>query len=159
MQKSSKLLTFIFVGSTVLLQGCAADSIEIPKEELYARNFIKEFGVIQPGNPFNIATRCGVRVITSQPTDVKISAKVSGGEYLFADYTGVTGSTDIFFDIPGGTKDIFIIANNEKIPAKIGDTVDLRGTTSRTLNSGEHGSNPTVTITELTGEHSALTLR
>lgn len=137
MQKSVKLLTFVFAGAA-LLQSCASDPIEIPRDELYAREFIKEFGVVQPGNPFNVATRCGVRVVTAKATDVKISAKIGGREYLFADYKGIDGTSDIYFDLPGSVKDIFVRANGKKIPAKVGDTVDLRGNVSRTFgNTGK----------------------
>lgn len=147
MQKSVKLLTFVFAGAA-LLQSCASDPIEIPRDELYAREFIKEFGVVQPGNPFNVATRCGVRVVTAKATDVKISAKIGGREYLFADYKGIDGTSDIYFDLPGSVKDIFVRANGKKIPAKVGDTVDLRGNVSRTAHYSNEGDYIKVEKTE-----------
>lgn len=134
MQRSFKTIAIAFAGAA-LLQACSSENLEIPQEELYARAFIKEFGVNAQANPFNVATRKAVKVVTATPTDVKISAIVSGREYLFADYSAVSGSTDITFDLPAGIDDVFVRANGRKIPAKVGETVDLRANTGRAGNS------------------------
>jgi len=130
MQRTFKTIAIAFAGAA-LLQACSSENLEIPQEELYARAFIKEFGVNAQANPFNVATRKVVKVVTATPTDVKISAIVSGREYLFADYSAVSGSTDITFDLPAGIDDVFVRANGRKIPAKVGETVDLRANIGR----------------------------
>lgn len=97
-----KLAAFVLAGAT-LLPSCSTESLELPQEELYARAFIKEFGLVKPSNSFNIATKSNVKVVTQSPTRVKITAIVDGREYLFADYSAVDGSQDISFDLPKGS--------------------------------------------------------
>lgn len=125
-----KLSAFVLAG-VMLLPSCSTDNLELPSEELYARAFIKEFGLVKPANSFNIATQSKVKVVTQSPTRVKITANVNGREYLFADYSSVDGSQEISFDLPKGVTDIFIRANGKKIPAKVGGTVNLSSKAGR----------------------------
>lgn len=146
-----KLAAFVLAGAT-LLPSCSTESLELPQEELYARAFIKEFGLVKPSNSFNIATKSNVKVVTQSPTRVKITAIVDGREYLFADYSAVDGSQDISFDLPKGVTDIFIRANGKKIPAKVGGTVNLNyaniNRSSSSRGKSEQESDIKVTLTD-----------
>ena len=146
-----KLAVFVLAGAT-LLPSCSTESLELPQEELYARAFIKEFGLVKPSNSFNIATKSNVKVVTQSPTRVKITAIVDGREYLFADYSAVDGSQDISFDLPKGVTDIFIRANGKKIPAKVGGTVNLNyaniNRSSSSRGKSEQESDIKVTLTD-----------
>lgn len=79
--------------------------------ELYTRDFIKQFGIADPNHDWNMATRGGVSVTTSKPTDVKVYAKVGGKRYIFADYKNVNGTEAIEFDLPKGVDQLIVRAN------------------------------------------------
>lgn len=142
-----KLSAFVLAG-VMLLPSCSTDNLELPSEELYARAFIKEFGLVKPANSFNIATQSKVKVVTQSPTRVKITANVDGREYLFADYSSVDGSQEISFDLPKGVTDIFIRANGKKIPAKVGGTVNLSSKAGRAETSEKFFCNNRISFVE-----------
>lgn len=121
----------LIVGSFIV-SSCTTETIEIPNEELYTREFIKQFGVADPDHDWNNATQGSVTVITSTPTNVQVLADIRGDRYIFADYRGVNGSETINFTIPKGVSDIIVTLNGRQVKSTLGATIDTRSRNSRT---------------------------
>lgn len=111
-----------------LLTACTTDEITIPKSELYAREFIKKFGVIDPDRDFNAATHSGVTVVTTRPTDVKIYADINGKRYIFAEGRKISGTTPITFDVPASVKEVLVDMGGRLIKTPLGGTVRANST-------------------------------
>lgn len=139
------------LASCALLSACTSDELPLPEEELYAREFVKEFGLTDPAHDYNMAQSSGIKVITSAPTDLKVYAKVDGRTYLFAEGRKVSGTTAIPFSVPKGVTEVMVKVGNTIKTTSLGQTLDLRGV-SRTF--GEEDSsgdgNLTFKITDLT---------
>ncbi|MDE6175423.1 MAG: hypothetical protein K2F88_07670 [Duncaniella sp.] len=121
MRLSNLLLGVSIAGA--LLTSCTADEIAIPRRELYAREFIKKFGVIDPNRNLNAARHSGINIVTTAPTDVKVYADVDGKRYLFARGRRINGTTTLKFDIPASVKEVIVDAGGTKTIAAIGSTV------------------------------------
>jgi len=120
----------MLLGATVVTS-CSVDEIPIPSEELYMREFIKEFGVIASDHDWNLAQHSSVTVQTAAPTHVKIIAEVNGKRYLFADYHAVEGTKEIPVTIPKGVTNVIVRTPSRDITTTLGSTVDLRSQASR----------------------------
>ncbi len=108
----------------VALSACQSENIEIPKSELYTREFIKEFGIADPNHDWNNASQGTVTVVTSSPTHVEVLAEIKGKRYIFADYRKVTGTETINFTIPKGINNIIVTLNGREVPTTLGATVN-----------------------------------
>ena len=115
------------LASCALLSACTSDELPLPEEELYAREFVKEFGLTDPTHDYNMAQSSGIKVITSAPTDLKVYAKVDGRTYLFAEGRKVSGTTAIPFSVPKGVSDVMVKVGNTIKTTTLGQTLDLRG--------------------------------
>ncbi len=105
-------IAIALVACGAALQSCQQERMTGPDaNELYTRDFIKQFGIADPNHDWNMATRGGVSVTTSKPTDVKVYAKVGGKRYIFADYKNVNGTEAIEFDLPKGVDQLIVRAN------------------------------------------------
>lgn len=124
------------LASCALLSACTSDELPLPEEELYAREFVKEFGLTDPTHDYNMAQSSGIKVITSTPTDLKVYAKVDGRTYLFAEGRKVSGTTAIPFSVPKGVNEVMVKVGNTVKTTTLGQTLDLRGI-SRTINGSE----------------------
>lgn len=117
----------IFAGSLlttgIALSGCTTEQIEIPQSELYAREFIKQFGVVDPNHDWNNATQGSVTVVTSSPSHVEVLADIKGKRYIFADYQNVKGSETIKFTIPKGVSDLIVNVDGRQFKTTVGGTV------------------------------------
>ena len=132
-------IAIALVACGAALQSCQQDRINVTDaKELYTRDFIKQFGIADPNHDWNMATRGGVSVTTSTPTNVKVYAKVGGKRYLFADYKNVNGTEAIEFDIPKGVDQLIVHANGRDYSVNNGASIDLRRSASRTF--GEPGT-------------------
>lgn len=115
------------LASCALLSACTSDELPLPEEELYAREFVKEFGLTDPTHDYNMAQSSGIKVITSAPTDLKVYAKVDGRTYLFAEGRKVSGTTAIPFSVPKGVSEVMVKVGNTIKTTTLGQTLDLRG--------------------------------
>lgn len=117
----------IFAGSLlttgIALSGCTTEQIEIPQSELYAREFIKQFGVVDPNHDWNNATQGSVTVVTSSPSHVEVLADIKGKRYIFADYQNVKGRETINFTIPKGVSDLIVNLDGRQFKTTVGGTV------------------------------------
>jgi len=113
-------------GAAMLLSAACTDEVpEIPASELYTREFVKEFGVIDSRQDWNNASRGSVQVSTSTPSRVKVTAVISNHNYLLADYEDVQGKRTLGFDIPKGVTRITVSDGTTEIDTKVGGSVDF----------------------------------
>lgn len=141
------LLTTTAVAASSL-SSCSYDDYVITREEQYARDFIKTFGLIAEGHDWTAAQHTDVTVKTQTSTKVKIYADYNGETYIFGNYDVNPGSSTLKFDIPKGATNICLKANDRKIAFTPGQTVDL-ASASRSLNTA---GGPGVTIELLPDE-------
>lgn len=125
------LTVFAPIFCLTLFQSCTADVLEIPKQEKYTRQFIKEFGIASPDHDWNMAQNTFVTVITDTPTNTKVYAVIDGKRYLFADYRGLSGKQDINLTIPKNVSKLSVWLNGRMIDTMPGATVDGRDNRSR----------------------------
>ncbi|MDE6173938.1 MAG: hypothetical protein K2F88_00035 [Duncaniella sp.] len=126
MRLSNLLVSASLAGA--LLTACTTDEIAIPRSELYAREFIKKFGVIDPNRDLSAATHSGINVVTTSPTDVKVYADINGKRYLFAEGRKISGTTPIKFDVPKSVKEVIVEMNGRLIKTPLGGTVRANST-------------------------------
>lgn len=139
----------------VILTSCQPETYEIPASELYTRQFVKEFGVFDTKHDWNSATRGSVDLNVEGTTRVRVTSIIDGKKYLLADYDSIRGKHTIEFDIPKGVKDIQVYAGNKRIDTQIGSSISLSHQ-SITRSTGEDIE---ITVTDLEGDHSFLTLQ
>lgn len=65
------LAGLLLAGIGLAVTSCAVDPIQVPQSELFNREFIKQFGVIDPSQDWNNATRGNVKVNVNSPSQVK----------------------------------------------------------------------------------------
>ncbi|MCH5325784.1 MAG: DUF4842 domain-containing protein [Duncaniella sp.] len=106
---------------------CVDDIPGPDAKELYARQFIRDFGIAAPDHDFSMAKQSGVTVVTTSPADLKVYAKVNGKNYLFAEAHQVNGTTSIPFCIPKDVEEVTVKADGKTYTAKAGGTVVLDG--------------------------------
>ncbi len=134
------IVGLLLLSAVILPSSCSVDELPTPKDELYARQFVKDFGIPAAGHDWNTAKQNSITVITSSPTNVKILADVNGKRYLFADYRNVNGKQEIPVTVPKTVNEVIISANGSQITSTLGSTVDLTGgKSSRLINEGTNG--------------------
>lgn len=112
------------VGMTIT-SSCATDPIPVPQSELYAREFIKNFGIVDPTQNWNNSTRGTVNVKLSSPQGVKVTTKIGTNHYLLADYSDVNGFKCLEFDMPRGVKNITVISGEKSVNTTVDGNVDF----------------------------------
>lgn len=143
------LLTTTAVAASSLYS-CKEEPYMITAEEEYTRNFIKEFGLIDPNQDWNLAEGSTVTVKAGNtPAEVKAYMKVDNTYYLVANLKDVAGDVKIPFDMPEGTTDIMVKINGTRYYTSPGGTVDPSNVASRVLNTA---GGPGVTIELLPDE-------
>lgn len=151
------LLALLTLG-TWMLQSCQSEPLSIPKSEQYEREFIKQFGSIDPNHTWSAATHGTVTVRTSAATDIRIIGDYSGTTYTFGNYTGVNGEQVLTFDVPMGVTNTKLRVGGRRIAFTPGETVDL--TSGRTICESVVGDETygthTVTIQTLVDENKTL---
>lgn len=126
-----KSLLKIVLGS-LILASCALEMEEIPAEELYLRDFIKKYGIIDPNQNWSLASNEVVSVRGAGGAEVKIYVEIKGKRYIVADYKNIADPAALTFDIPSGMEDVIVKVNGKEYPTKVGSTVDASAARSRT---------------------------
>ena len=113
------------------LVSCSVEDQELPAEELYARQFYKEFGLVDKNQDWNVVEQKSLTFDVANPTHVKIY-ELQGDEYrLAADYENVTNGQTITFDGMEGDDESFIVSlDGIVMTAKNGETVSLKTSAS-----------------------------
>lgn len=132
----------IVLGSVVLVS-CAPDMEEIPAEELYLRDFIKKYGIIDPNQNWSLAANHVVSVKGAAGAEAKIYVQIDGEKYIVADYKNIADPAALTFDIPAGMKDVIVKVNGKEFNTTVGATVDASAAKSRTIT--DSGTNDKIT--------------
>lgn len=117
---SSQGLTGIAVSALLCgsLTACSLEEIKIPAEELYTREFIKSFGLIDQSQDWSIVKSAQVNVAVPQNSHVRIYANHDGATQLLGDFTEVSGRRTLLFDCPKPVEHVYVLVGDymEKIP-------------------------------------------
>lgn len=125
MNMKKNTLMAVFGAVLVACASCSDEVPPIPASELYTREFVKAFGAMSPSQDWNAASRGTVSVTTDVPARVQVSAKIRGKNYLLANYSDVSGTRDIRFDIPKGVKEVTVHCGNESVKTTLGGKVSF----------------------------------
>ncbi len=91
------------------LSGCKLDDPEIPTEEIYLRNFIKEYGLIDPTQDFSSAVQTTVTLkIPSRASTVNVYAKAGDDYYRVGCFANLEGIVQLPVDVSEVTKNIML---------------------------------------------------
>ena len=132
--KSLKNLLAVAAGF-FLLVACNAERESIPAEELYYRNFIKKYGLIDTDHNWSLATNQNITVKGARGKDVKIYADFSGKRHLVADYSAIADNATLTFDVPAEVKTVIARVGSTSYTVNIGETLNASG--SRTIENHE----------------------
>ena len=124
--KSLKKLLAVAAG-TLLLVACNAERESIPAEELYYRNFIKKYGLIDTGHNWSLATNQNITVKGAPGKDVRIYADFSGKRHLVADYSAIDDNATLTFDVPAEVKTVIARVGATNYKVNIGETLNASG--------------------------------
>ncbi|MDE6043738.1 MAG: DUF4842 domain-containing protein [Muribaculaceae bacterium] len=112
-----------------IASSCTSDAPEIPAEELYTREWVKNFGVMDATQDWNNATRGSVQVdVKGGPKRVRVTTVIDDVTYLLADYPEVSGVQKLEFDIPRGLTDIKVMTANRAIRTQVGGSATFAET-------------------------------
>lgn len=127
----------VLTAATLSFPGCQDyDAGFEAKEIAYRKNFEKAFGQIDPEQDFNLATRGSVTVTTNEESNVKIYAK-SGRIYtIVGNYSGVTGTQKLEFDVVEGTTQLLVTNGKSAEYVNVGDEVHFAPQTRTMCNLG-----------------------
>lgn len=112
-----------------ILSSCTVDDIEIPADELYTREFVKSFGVIDPSHDWSLVRQGSVTVTTSAPTNVKIYTLDNGKTRLAGDYYDVIGTRELTFDAAAKVDNVIVHAGEFIRQVPVGSTVTIGAST------------------------------
>lgn len=122
-----------------LATACSEEKLqETPdRDEIYAREFIKEFGAPDPDHDWTMATTAGLRVNAPDPVSLQVYAEIDGKLYIFADIPGYKGENAVPVTIPKGTEELIVVADDTEYRCSPSATLDL------TTAQPTHGSRAT----------------
>lgn len=107
------------------LTACQNDDFVEPASETYTKEFVKTFGVIDSQQDWNLATRKSVKVNPGSSSSAKVYANIDGRYKLVANYSGLTGETELGFDVPASVTDLVVVAGNQALSTKAGSSVSF----------------------------------
>ena len=108
-----------------LLVSCTDEVPEVPSSELYTRAWVKQFGAIDKRQDWNNATRGSVTVDVAGTSDVTITTKIDGVNYLLAKYDNVSGNNVLNFDVPRGVQEVTVRSGMQSLRTTLGATADF----------------------------------
>lgn len=138
-------LGLLAMAGVVSLASCSKDDNLYQGDETlkqYEENWKATFGDIDPAQDWSMATRGSVTVSVPKTTDVEIYVKYNGEYKCVGNYSKVSGSQTLEFDMPKGCENLLVKTKAESFKAKVGSTIDFGDT--RAIHSTEAGSYVTV---------------
>lgn len=124
------------------LVSCELEDFEEPLEETYTKSFIKNFGLIDQNQDWNMATRAEVSVTTDEPSHIKVYGRVDGDYRLMGDFLDVTGSQKLQFDTPRGVTDLLVSDGSTSLSTTVGQSVNFASMQTRAINPHDGTDNP-----------------
>lgn len=101
------------------------------REAVYLKSFEEKFGKIDPNQDFNLASRGQVTVTVDGPSEVKVYAKAGHVYKIVADYSDVTGTQTLGFDVCEGVTDLVVSDGSRAVKTTVGGSVSLTGAMTR----------------------------
>lgn len=87
------------------MSGCKLDDPVIPTEELYLRNFIKQYGLIDPTQDFSSAEQSSITLrVASRADVVNVYAQVGEDYYRVGCFANIEDMAELTVDIPKETR-------------------------------------------------------
>lgn len=91
------------------MSGCKLDDPEIPVEELYLRNFIKQYGLIDPTQDFSSAVQSSVTLnVPSRASVANVYAQVGDEYYRVGCFADIEGEIKVPVDISKATEILMV---------------------------------------------------
>ena len=112
-----------------VLVACASCSDEVPTSpasELYTREFVKKFGVIDRNHTWNTATSGTVNVSVDTESRIIVSGIYGGKRYKLAQYDHVMpGTRTLTFDMPEGFRKLRVTDGKQEVFTEVGGSADF----------------------------------
>lgn len=157
--KNLLLGKILVIAASSFLFGCTLDPYIITAEEEYTRNFIKDFGLIDEKQDWNLAKAATVSINLGPEVrkSVKVYGNYGGNFYLVADLTDISGKIEVPVDLPKVCNDIMVVTGGRKYYGNLGSTIDCsdmsRGVPTNKENNG-YPPNPNPTLyTDIKGDY------
>jgi len=132
----------LLAGSAALVSSCQ-DYEPFSEQQIqdvaYDHEFEKIFGKIDPEQTWNLALRATVTVTVDKESEVKVYAIDHGRKTKVADYSNVTGTRTLGFDVVEGTTDIMVTDGVTAQYAKVGDELDFTSALTRSMYNTDLG--------------------
>lgn len=133
---STSLLPILAAATLLTLTACSDYDNGYTEQQLnFIRDFKNIYGDIDPTQDWNLAERASVTVTTTSPSNIKIYARYDSRYTLVANYTNVSGTQTLGFDIIEGTNEVLVSDGQMAYKAKVGESVEF-GKGTRTINAG-----------------------
>lgn len=132
-------LTHLLLAATALwgLTACSDyDNGYDEKKISFEKEFVNAFDDIDPEQDWNMAERAFVTVTTGSASRVKIYALLGGTYCIVGDYSNVSGTRELGFDMLEGTESIMVSDGRTAVQTTPGGTADLTQGT-RTVYGGK----------------------
>lgn len=108
------------------MSGCKLDDPEIPVEELYLRNFIKKYGLIDPTQDFSSAKQVNVTLnIPDEARLVNIYAQVGDDYYRVGCFADLGGTVTVPVDVSEATETMMVDVDGVRYYTEPNGTVDV----------------------------------
>lgn len=119
-------LIAIFGAVLVACASCSDEVPTIPASELYTREFVKKFGVIDRNHTWNAATSGSVNVSVETESRIIVSGIYGGKRYKLAQYDHVMpGTQKLTFDMPEGFRNLRVTNGMQEIFTEVGGSADF----------------------------------
>lgn len=111
------------------------------KALVYAQEFETTYGAVDPDQDWNLAMRGSVTVTVAKPSKVTVYALVNGLYSIVGDYTGVTATQTLEFDVLEGTTQLIVTDGTQGIHTTVGGSVSFGGGSSAHTRATNEGNN------------------
>lgn len=128
--RNLKFISLTF--GVLLLASCSEDIYDEPVQEDYSKNFIDQFGTINPNQDWNVAEVKSVTVNPGSASEVKIYAKNGIAYNLVGHYKDMSGQQTLKFDAAETCDEFVVVAGGKGKLVSNGGNVDFASVGSRT---------------------------
>lgn len=119
-------LMAVFGAVLVACASCSDEVPPIPASELYTREFVKKFGVIDRNHTWNTATNGTVNVSVETESRIIVSGIYGGKRYKLAQYDHVMpGTRTLTFDMHEGFRKLRVTNGMQEIFTEVGGSADF----------------------------------
>lgn len=110
-----------------MLTSCNNEPEPVPAEELYLRNFIMKYGLIDPEQDWNMATTTSLTLISDGvPRDVNVLVSCGGTLRRVGEFRHVTENMSVKnLDIPVYVNNLYVESNGEIFKVELNGTLDM----------------------------------